>query len=291
MNTELAKKEDKTAVLERVLLHGDLSKLSPQERLNHYISVCEDLGLNPKMKPFEYITLNGKMVLYALRSCTEQLRQIHKVSLNITSRETIGDVYVVSARAKTSEREDESTGAVNIKGLHGEALANAYMKAETKAKRRVTLSICGLAFLDEAEVGSIPGAKSHFTPVPQAPVAHKSPDTLPRPVEVVSNIAGEKFPWETAEAQAEINNPSQPIIQPKQVESLTSKTDAHNPGPLPQFKSGKFKGQFLTDFSEEALAEYKNGIQKRLLDVNFPDGLREDAIGIIEQVEAYLGEK
>jgi hypothetical protein len=32
------------------------------------------------------------------------------------------------------------------------------MKAETKAKRRVTLSICGLGLLDETEIETIPGA-------------------------------------------------------------------------------------------------------------------------------------
>jgi hypothetical protein len=34
------------------------------------------------------------------------------------------------------------------------------MKAETKSKRRVTLSIVGLGMLDESEVDSIPGAKA-----------------------------------------------------------------------------------------------------------------------------------
>ena len=53
-------------------------------------------------------------------------------------------------------REDEATGVVNIKGLGGEALANALMKAETKAKRRLTLSIVGLGFLDESEVEGLP---------------------------------------------------------------------------------------------------------------------------------------
>jgi hypothetical protein len=33
------------------------------------------------------------------------------------------------------------------------------MKAETKAKRRVTLSICGLGFLDESELESVRGAR------------------------------------------------------------------------------------------------------------------------------------
>jgi hypothetical protein len=38
-------------------------------------------------------------------------------------------------------------------------LANALMKAETKAKRRATLSICGLGMLDETEVEDIQGAQ------------------------------------------------------------------------------------------------------------------------------------
>jgi hypothetical protein len=40
----------------------------------------------------------------------------------------------------------------------GEALEIAFLKAETKSKRRVTLSICGLGMLDETEVETIPGA-------------------------------------------------------------------------------------------------------------------------------------
>ena len=42
-------------------------------------------------------------------------------------------------------------GVVSITGLKGENLANAMMKAETKAKRRATLSICGLGWMDEVE--------------------------------------------------------------------------------------------------------------------------------------------
>jgi hypothetical protein len=71
----------------------------------------------------------------------------------------VEDCYVVTARATTPIRQDESIGAVNIAGLKGDVRANAMMKAETKAKRRVTLSICGLGMLDETEVDSIPGAR------------------------------------------------------------------------------------------------------------------------------------
>lgn len=101
------------------------------------------------------------MVLYARKDAAEQLRSVRGISLEILSRETIEGVYVVTAKATTKEgRFDASTGAVAIESLKGEARANAMMKAETKAKRRVTLSICGLGLMDETEVETIEGART-----------------------------------------------------------------------------------------------------------------------------------
>lgn len=159
-DTAIVSSRMNAAVLEKVAVQGDLSPLSPAERVDYYRRVCDSLGLNPFTKPFDYITLNGKLTLYAKRDAADQLRKINRVSVVIASRESISDVYVVTARASTPDgRQDESTGAVSIKGLTGEALANAFMKAETKAKRRVTLSIVGLGWLDETETQSIPGAR------------------------------------------------------------------------------------------------------------------------------------
>jgi hypothetical protein len=148
-------------LLERVVIHGDLSRLSPVDKVLYYNRICETVGLNPLTKPFEYIRLQGREVLYATKGAAEQLRQIHGISITIQSREMVGDVYVVTAQAKriADGRVDESTGVISVSGLKGEGLANAMMKAETKAKRRVSLSICGLSMLDESEVESIPEAK------------------------------------------------------------------------------------------------------------------------------------
>lgn len=149
-----------SSAVESALIQGDLSKLTAEQRISYYKEVCDSVRLNPLTKPFEYITLNGKLTLYAKRDATDQLRSIHKVSIKISEAKTINDVYIVIAEAKDKDgREDSSTGAVNIKGLQGDNLANAFMKAETKAKRRVTLSICGLGLLDETEVESIKDAK------------------------------------------------------------------------------------------------------------------------------------
>lgn len=166
-------------IIEQVMLQGNLRNLTPPQKVQYYSKVCESLGLNPLTKPFEYITLNGKEVLYATKACTEQLRLIKKVSLKIVDRQKIDGVYIVTAEAKDSDgREDSATGAVAIEGLKGDALANAMMKAETKAKRRVTLSICGLGMLDESEIETIP---QHV----QQPTAH--PVIQSKPAQVIES--------------------------------------------------------------------------------------------------------
>ena len=157
----MIKTNDETAkVIEQVLVMGDLARLTPEQRNVYYKSVCESVGLNPLTRPFEYITLNGKLTLYARKDCTDQLRKLHGVSIRIASRETVDGVVIITAQATDkSGRIDESTGAVASGNLRGEALANTWMKAETKAKRRVTLSLCGLGFVDESEIESIPNAR------------------------------------------------------------------------------------------------------------------------------------
>jgi hypothetical protein len=110
--------------IERAVMAGDLADLTPEQRAEYY---------------------------------TDQLRRLHGSSIYITNRERLVDIYIVTARAKDrTGREDESTRAVPLGNLKGDALANALMKAETKSKRRVTLSIAGLGWLDETEVETIP---------------------------------------------------------------------------------------------------------------------------------------
>jgi hypothetical protein len=150
-------------VMESVIAKGDLAKLTPDQRVEHYTAVCKSLGLNPLTQPFLYITLNGKLVLYATRTCTDQLRKINGISLEVVSRHITDDILTVQVKATTPDgRSDEDFGSVAFpSALKGEARANAVMKAVTKAKRRATLSICGLGWPDETEVADIPGATPH----------------------------------------------------------------------------------------------------------------------------------
>ena len=161
--TQNKNQDQQASVANQLILQGDLSKLSANDKVRYYNGYCERMGLDPFTKPFDILRLNGKEVLYCTRSGTQQLNKLHKVSHTITSRDTNADagVYIVTSKASLPDgRCTESIGAVNIAGLKGEMYANAIMKAETKAKRRATLDLLGLGVLDESEAETIPNAST-----------------------------------------------------------------------------------------------------------------------------------
>jgi hypothetical protein len=143
-------------VLEALVLGGDLSKMTDTQKVIYYKQFCDSLGLNPLTQPFRLLKFQGREVMYATKDCTEQLRKIHGISVDSLSTEINAGVYIVIARVKDqNHKTDISTGVVPIEGMKGENLANAMMKAETKAKRRATLSICGLGMMDESEIETV----------------------------------------------------------------------------------------------------------------------------------------
>jgi hypothetical protein len=95
--------------IERVLVTGDLSSLTPQQRVEYYNATCKSLGLNPQAQPFAFLRLNGKEVMYAKRGATDQLAAIHRVVREIIEGPKVIDlagtkiVYCV-ARASLPER-------------------------------------------------------------------------------------------------------------------------------------------------------------------------------------------
>jgi hypothetical protein len=166
MSSTAIQTRDKDRILEQVIAKGDLSGLTPEQRVSYYNALCQSLKLNPLTKPFDFLEIHDKrtgetkVVIYANKDCAAQLKTNHQVSVWKTDSKIEDGCLIVTAYAKTPDgREDIDEGAVFIKGLVGDNLCNARMKAITKAKRRVTLSICGLGFLDESEIDSIPNAQ------------------------------------------------------------------------------------------------------------------------------------
>jgi len=156
------------AIIESIVTKGDLSGLNQVQKVQYYNYRCKQIGLDPSAKPFDLLNLSGKQVLYANAGATQQLCNIHKLSTQITGKERVDDIYIVSVRVTGADgRVSENQGAVSIAGLRGDALANGVLKATTKAIRRSVLAHCGLGMLDETEVESIPSAVKESLVIPE----------------------------------------------------------------------------------------------------------------------------
>lgn len=139
--------------IERVVVGGDLSALNPEQRVLFVKAVCETHRLDWRTAPFIYVDLGKGIKLYATMDCAAQLRRRDKLSLEVVRRESTEDLHMVEVRATAADgRVDTAVGVVSILNYRGDAKANAFMRAETKAKRRVTLSICGLGMEDDDAV-------------------------------------------------------------------------------------------------------------------------------------------
>jgi hypothetical protein len=157
-----ADRDQAAGAVQHILATGDLSKLSNEQRVAYYLELCRVTGLNSLSRPFDWLQLDGKLVLYPNKSCTEQLRRQHQISVKITRREMAGELYVVEVEGRTpSGRTDVASKYVPVtywdrqtgrqQRLAGDKLANAYAKAETGAKRRLVLSMVGLAAIPDAD--------------------------------------------------------------------------------------------------------------------------------------------
>jgi hypothetical protein len=155
--------------LKAIVTAGDLSRLDDEQQTQYYLWRCEAAGLDPKGHPFQFIELNRRLVFYATKAATDQLCDRRRLTVSIVSREVVGDLCIVTARAADpTGRYTEDIGVVTVAGLEREALANALMKCVTKAKRRAVLSLCGLGTMDESEIPDA-GGGSAFSPAQAAP--------------------------------------------------------------------------------------------------------------------------
>lgn len=163
--------QDKS-IIEKIVLTGDISGLTQEQQVQYYGALCARLGLDPLTQPFNVLVLNGKKVMYATRAASEQLRKINGVSVVDMKNETLDGIFKVTVKVQDKDgRTDIASGTVSLleeikkwnddkkkmqgtgqyRDLNPIERANAMLKAETKAKRRATLSICGLGMMDETE--------------------------------------------------------------------------------------------------------------------------------------------
>ena len=181
--------DDATVALEALVIGGDCSRLTSAQKIAYYQARCEAAGLDWRSQPLAYLRLSGKEVLYALKGATDQLSAVHGVRAEVISQTTEDGIRVVLVRASTRDgRQTDEIGCVPVDGLKGEALANALMKAMTKAKRRAVLAICGLGMLDETEVSSIPNASPVPLAVAPSTAQPPAPTRQSLPVHVIEHL-------------------------------------------------------------------------------------------------------
>ncbi len=158
------------AALESLVLRGDISGLTADQKVQHYLGMCRILGLDAATQPLAYLRLSGKEVLYVTRGATDRLAAMHGLNREIIDGPRVMDlagtklVYAVCRATLPGGRYETATATVPLTDP-----VNVLMKAETKAKRRATLAILGLGLLDETEVDSIPGAQT-VEPAPARPL-------------------------------------------------------------------------------------------------------------------------
>jgi hypothetical protein len=201
--------------LSKLVLDGDLSKLDPGQKMAYYVYRCKAVGLDPATKPFDIINLQGKVTMYATKECAAQISQRDQLSVMIVDAKPItGDINQVQARVTDAKgRTTDDLGCVNTKGLTGDALCNAMLKATTKAKRRAILSHSGLGMLDETELETIPTQTTQTVPTPKKVYVLKPEIAVdPKGVGTPTDGSEDRVPASVTDAAAPVA--SEPIVVP-----------------------------------------------------------------------------
>lgn len=243
MNGELRTLDPNT--IGSLVIHGDLKRLTPEQKVAFYSYRCQQAGLDPAAKPFDLLTLNGKEILYANAGCTQQLCAIHKLSHKVTSRELVDDIYCVFVQVNGPDnRSTENMGAVPVAGLKGEAKANAMLKATTKAIRRAVLAHCGLGMLDEMEVETIPGAKTaealleSLPPIPKDEPREWTEEDYKEARELLNDLGQILMDFNVSESdqQAIIAKPASTIGDERGPENWKNRLHSYSQRTLAKFK-------------------------------------------------------
>jgi hypothetical protein len=169
-----------------------INQLTADEKAEMLVLLCERYGLDPITGPFAILQQKGgkkgfdgppREVVYATRSCTDQLAEKFKISREIVDGPLIRDfdgqkMAYAKCRASTPDGRTETASAT----LFVSDLENLLMKVETKAKRRATLAMMGIPMPDELETETFaPGAETIAVAAPRSTSVPTDAPALPAP--------------------------------------------------------------------------------------------------------------
>jgi hypothetical protein len=146
--------------IEEIVATGDLSEMNDEQRTQYYMGTCERLKLDAYSRPLGWSESTGvdgkkRLLLFCKRTGSDQLRRIFGISVISLERLDVSNPSVATYRVEgrmSDGRTSMSTASEPIAGKSGNALANALMSCESKAKSRLTLEMSGAGLLDEVEV-------------------------------------------------------------------------------------------------------------------------------------------
>ena len=193
------------AIVHATIASGDYSRLDDAQRGDVVLALCRATGLNPLTKPFDFLRLQGKLILYANRNAADQLAAQHRITRKIVRGPEIVDVggkklVLCVCEASTPDgRTEHATATVDLADPCG--LANVFMKAETKAKRRAALAVTGLSIIDEIEArdSSVRAEVANDT-APETKPSAELPAPSPRASDALAKAIGAAKTWDAAVA-------------------------------------------------------------------------------------------
>ncbi|HYX18176.1 MAG TPA: hypothetical protein VE944_28180, partial [Nostoc sp.] len=171
------------AIAESALIQGDLRAMNSQQRVQYYLQLCESVGLNPYTKPFIYVEMKGKLVLYPRKEAANQLAKNHGISFDKPQVTVTEELITVCISVRDRHGRTDSDMGIVPTPRGAEDKANAIMKAITKAKRRAVFSLVGMS--DAEDIEQVRGAQI---------IADEVAETLPQVERHAILPALESFP-------------------------------------------------------------------------------------------------
>lgn len=199
------------ALLSAVASGKDTRSLSGDDRRALLASLNRQLGLNPLSGAVMFLLTNGRETLYVTKQGTDQIARREKLTretLKGPCVETMEGVKVVICRVCVKHPDGRAETCTATLPFSAGGLVNDLMKVETKAKRRATLSLCGLGMLAEDEIETIPGARTVPADVLAEPIVTAPPLMPAAPQPLALGPLGIERPQPHARREAPAEEPA-----------------------------------------------------------------------------------
>ena len=150
---DAALEEAGRALLAVQAVGGDTTKLTTTHRQTLLEGLSRALGLNPLSQPVIFLKTQGREVIYVTKVGTDQIASREKLKRRTIQGPELRKIAgrdIVYCQVEVTAPDGRSETATATLPLSD--IVNDLMKAETKAKRRATLSLVGLGLLAEDEL-------------------------------------------------------------------------------------------------------------------------------------------